>query len=68
MLSVISSKYLVKIFNCIKSELGVLFVQKWGLSHSSFALPVSLWMQEHGGQIHQSKGGSTRLVFLKQFY
>lgn len=42
MLSLISFKYLVKIFNNIKSELRVLFVQKWGLSHSSFALPVSL--------------------------
>lgn len=67
MLSLISFKYLVEIFNYIKSELRVLFVQKWGLSRSSFALPVSLQMQEHGGQIHQSKGGSTRLVCLKQF-
>lgn len=42
MFSLISFKYLVKILNYIKSELRVLFVQKWGLSHSLFALPVSL--------------------------
>lgn len=42
MISLISFKYLVKIFNNIESELRVLFVQKWGLSHNSFALPVSL--------------------------
>lgn len=30
MLSLISFKYLVKIFNCIKSEMGVLFVQNEG--------------------------------------
>lgn len=42
MLSLIGFKYPGKIFNYIKSELRVLFVQKWGLSHSSFALSVSL--------------------------
>lgn len=67
MLCLISFKYLVKIFNYIKSELGALFVQKWGLSRSSFALLVSLWMQEREVKSIRAKVGAQGLSSSNSF-